>query len=95
MNTEKKWVDHWADFCTNTWKLNCHMQNTKKLPASTYTKEQAVVMLNNCIYEVSQNCNPHIIHTVRRMVVRSKSVTWRSLAQRMEALCDLCIMPRG
>lgn len=87
MSTEKKWADHWAEFCAQ-YAIRCvDVSAPYDTPVS---KSQGVQWLNQAIEHAEEDINPHLIQVLRRMQVRSKSVTWRALAQRMRALNELC-----
>jgi hypothetical protein len=88
----KTYNDYWADFCTHHARMQAWMQ---EIPYKDITKERATFYLNWMVHQCLEGCTPESKAQFTKLFVRSKSVTWRSLAQRMEALCDLCIMPRG
>jgi hypothetical protein len=88
MNTEKKWVDYLAEFCTYHARMQAHIGH---LPRKDLGKEGAIEYLNWMVTSCMQVCKPESVPEFRRLLVNSQSVTWRSLAARIKQLCELWI----
>ena len=93
MNTEKKWVDYWADFCIYAAQYVGWVEGTTFSPAKLYTKAEATELVNEVVGMLLRECSDDQIAGLGKFEVLSKSITWRALSHRMHDLYGMCVMP--